>query len=111
MFHKIFKAIVAYMGYFASRYVGNDIQNICGNLLDTPVAKTFTLFCIMFQATDNLNLSITMTIVFLLIQYVMSITPQCGKYIEKTDAKRKVNIHATAWAKDVELDSLNRPLR
>ena len=43
-FRKCFKAIVSYMGYFGSRYVGNDIQLLCGNILDHPVAKTFTLF-------------------------------------------------------------------
>ena len=108
-FHKCFKAIVSYMGYFGSRYVGNDIQLLCGNLLDHPVAKTFTLFCIMYQATDNFDLAITMTIFFLILQYVMSVLPSCNKYTEKTDNKRKVNIHATTWAHDKGLNSLNLP--
>jgi hypothetical protein len=108
-FHKCFKAVISYMGYFGSRYVGNDIQLLCGNLLDHPIAKTFTLFCIMFQATDNLDLAVTMTTFFLIIQYVMSVTPSCNKYQDKTDTKRNVNIHATAWPNDKGLNNLNLP--
>ena len=108
-FRKCFKAIVSYMGYFGSRYVGNDIQLLCGNILDHPVAKTFTLFCIMFQATDNLDLAVTMTIFFLILQYVMSILPSCNKYTEKTDTKRKIDNHATAWPKDKDLNAINLP--
>lgn len=102
---KVFKAVASYMGYFGSRFVGNDIQVLCGNLLDHPIAKTFTLFCIMFQATDNLNLAIFMTVVFLILQYFMSITPACNRYIDKTAAKN-INIHAVTWPKNKDLDNL-----
>lgn len=107
IFRKCFKGVVSYLGYFGSRYVGNDIQLLCGNILDHPVMKTFTLFCIMFQATDNFDLALMMTIGFLILQYVMSISPMCNKYVDKTVDKRKVNIHATAWPNDKDLDSLN----
>ena len=104
---KCFKGVVSYMGYFASRYVGNDIQLLCGNLLDHPIAKTFTLFCIMFQATDNLDLALMMTIGFLILQYVMSLSPICSKYVDKTSAK-KVKTDSTVWAHDKALDTLNQ---
>lgn len=102
---KCMKALIAYMGYFGSRYVGNDIQVLCGNLLDHPIAKTFTLFCIMMQATDNMKLAVGMTLFFLIVQYVMSITAPCNKYVDKTSAT-KVNIHNTVWPKNKELNSL-----
>jgi hypothetical protein len=99
------KGLIAYMGYFGSRYVGNDIQVLCGNLLDHPIAKTFTLFCIMMQATDNLKLAASMTLFFLVVQYIMSVTEPCNKYVDKLAAP-KVNIHQTVWAKNKELDAL-----
>ena len=102
---KVFKAICSYMGYFGSKFVGNDIAVLCGNLLDHPIAKTFTLFCIMYQATDQFNLAVIMTLSFLILQYIMSITPACNKYVDKTTAK-KVNIHAVTWPKNTELDNL-----
>lgn len=105
-FKKCFKALVSYMGYFGSRYVGNDIQLMCGNVLDHPVAKTFTLFCVMFQATDNIDLALMMTVVFLILQYIMSVAPFCGNYAEKTTAKR-VKTRATVWAHDKDLNSMN----
>ena len=93
---KVNKAIMTYMGYFGSRFVGNDIQVLCGNVLDTPLAKSFTLFCIMYQATDNLNVALSMTLVFVIIQYLMSISPSCGKYKDKTTSKHVNNV-GTAW--------------
>lgn len=104
---KCFKGIVSYMGYFASRYVGNDIQLLCGNILDHPVMKTFTLFCIMFQATDNIDLALMMTIGFLIIQYVMSISPMCSKYADKTNVRKKTKSSSTAWVHDKDLNLLN----
>jgi len=108
VFRKIFKAIVSYMGYFASRYVGNDIQMMCGNLLDHPIAKTFTLFCVMFQATDNFDIALIMTTAFLLAQYFMSVSPLCAPYKEKTQAKH-VRTTATTWAHDESVDNYNIP--
>jgi hypothetical protein len=106
-FRKCFRALVSYMGYFGSRYVGNDIQLLCGNIFDHPVVKTFTLFCIMFQATNSFDLGLTMTVVFLILQYVMSISPMCNKYIDKTSSGRRIDIHATAWPHDRNLTALN----
>jgi hypothetical protein len=103
--HKFFKGIISYMAYFGSRFVGNDIQLLCGNVLDHPVAKTFTLFCIMYQATDSFDMAVAMTLFFLIVQYAMSISPACNKYVDKTTAK-KVNIHSVTWPINNELDSL-----
>ena len=105
---KLGKAVVSYMGYFGSRYVGNDIQMLCGNILDHPIIKSFTLFCIMFQATDSINLALFMTMVFIVLQYVMSVSSICNKYVDKTTAKN-VNIHATAWAQDKDTTELGKP--
>jgi len=93
---KVTKAIMTYMGYFGSRFVGNDIQVLCGNLLDTPLVKSFTLFCLMFQATDNINIALCMVIVFIVLQYAMSTCDACGKYVDKTTTKRVRNV-GTAW--------------
>lgn len=106
-FKKCFKALVSYMGYFGSRYVGNDIQLLCGNILDHPVVKTFTLFCVMYQATDNFDIALIMTIVFLILQYVMSITSICTKYVEKISTNRHVQTYGTAWPHDKDLTMLN----
>lgn len=106
---KIFKAVVSYMGYFGSRFVGNDVQVLCGNLFDHPIVKTFTMFCIMFQATENFNLAVMLTLAALIMQYLMSILPACNKYIDKTAAKN-VNIYATAWPQNTDTNELGIPI-
>jgi len=103
---KCTKAVISYMAYFGSKYVGNDIQVLCGNLLDHPYMKTFTLFCIMYQATDRFDLSIIMTSFFLVLQYVMSLQPICNKYIDKTSPDRGVKTSARIWARDKAVDKL-----
>ena len=97
---KVIKSIVTYMAYFGSRYVGNDIQLLCGNIFDRAFVKTLTLFCIMFQATDNLELAIIMTLIFLVAQYLMSLSPVCTKYIDPTATNSgtgKASIASTSW--------------
>jgi hypothetical protein len=88
------------MGYFGSRFVANDIQALCGNLFDNPLVKTFTLFCIMYQAIDNLQMSVTMTLVFLCVQYFASTLTVCSKkYIDKTHPENQsiVQNKAKVW--------------
>ena len=86
---KYFKAIGSYMAFFGSRYVGNDIQLMCGNIMDHAYVKTFTLYCIMFNATSSFKIATIVTCGFLLLQYIMSISPQCSNYVDK-NAKRRV---------------------
>lgn len=103
-----FKAVVAYMGYFGSRYVGNDIQLLCGNILDTVIGKTFTMFCIMMQATGyNLKVATVMTFVALLVQYLASSVSECRPYRDKLDGKKQVEIRNTVWVTEKGVDGLN----
>lgn len=98
---KVSKSVMTYMAYFGSRFIGNDIQVLCGNLLDTPLMKSFSLFCILHNTIDNMNIALAMSIFFVLFQYLMSILPACNKYTDKTIVKN-VNNYATAWPKVTE---------
>ena len=106
---KVVKAFATYMGYFGAKYVGNDIQVLCGNIFDHPAVKTLTLFCIMFQATDNVRIALSVTMVLLCFQYVISLAPTCGKYLDKTVAKR-VDNHGVIWPSNVDADSMGRKI-
>jgi len=90
------KAMFTYFGFFASRYVGNDIQVSCGNLLDTPIVKTFTLWCLMYQASDDFHVATIMTCAFLLLQYVMSNSDSCKAYVDKTSSSQ-LNTKGVIW--------------
>lgn len=102
---KYTKTVVTYMAYFGSRYVGNDIQVLCGNIFDHPYVKTFTLFCIMYQASDNLNIATTMTLFFLTIQYFLSNVSTCKPYVDTTSSKN-VETKKTIWPKNKDTDAL-----
>lgn len=104
----VVKAIASYMGYFGSRFVGNDIQLMCGNLLDTSVGKTFTLYCIMLQATSfNYKFALYATLVCLLGQYLASLYSQCRPYRDKTDKTKSLNIMNTIWPTEKGVNELN----
>jgi len=81
---KFAKGVAAYMGYFGSRYVGNDIQVLCGNIFDHELVKTFTLFCIMFQVTDNVRIALWLTFALSVIKGIMTVWPVCDRYVDKT---------------------------
>jgi hypothetical protein len=104
---KVIRAVITYMAYFGAKYVGNDIQVLCGNILDHALVKSFTLFCIMFQATDNLKLALLMTAFFMTCQYLLSLSPVCNKYVDKTVAPR-IDHHATVWPRNKDVDDLGR---
>jgi len=108
-YNMMFKALATYMGYFGSRFVGNDIQLICGNLLDTTIGKTFTLFCIMMQATTyNWQIALLMTLVFLVVQYFSSTLSECRPYRDKLSGDKDINIMNTAWVDEKGLDAFNK---
>jgi hypothetical protein len=100
---RYFDAIAAYVAYFFSRYVGNDVQLLCGSVLDTPFMKTFTLFCVLYLAGGkNVKIALTMTIVFLLFQFFLSKNQNCGPYTDKTNVNpSKLNIENTSWVRIV----------
>ena len=80
----MWKAIAAYMIYFGTRYVSNDIKYFCGNIMDHPVIKTFTIFCIAYQATEELRMTLIATSLFSIIQYYIAYYPKCiKKYTKK----------------------------
>ncbi len=93
---RLIKGFVTYMGYFGAKYVGNDIQVLCGNIFDHAVVKTFTLFCIMYQATDRVHLALLMTVFFMTFQFILSMTTTCNKYIDKTTST-SVDRTAVIW--------------
>lgn len=94
---KAFKALCAYMSFFGSRYISTDIGLMCGNILDHPIVKTFTLFCIMYSATETLETSLIMTILFLLVQYSFSLTKNCKIYIDKSNPQHTVQTDNVVW--------------
>jgi uncharacterized membrane protein len=75
----MWKAIAAYMIYFGTRYVSNDIKYFCGNFMDHSVVKTFTIFCIAYQATEQVRMSLIATLLFAFLQYYITYYPKCKK--------------------------------
>ena len=80
----MWKAITVYMIYFGTWYVSNDIKYFCGNIMDHSVVKTFTIFCIVYQATEELRMSLIATTIFSFIQYYIAYHPKCDKDKEGT---------------------------
>jgi hypothetical protein len=76
----VWKATTAYMIYFGTRYVSNDIKYFCGNVMDHIVVKTFTIFCIVYQATEELRFSMATTLLFTFFQLYISLHPNCISY-------------------------------
>ncbi len=105
---RLVKGFITYMGYFGAKYVGNDIQVLCGNIFDHAAVKTFTLFCIMYQATDRLHLSLILTTFFMTFQYVLSLTTTCSKYVDKTGA-RNIDRTNVIWPRNRDVTSLGVP--
>src|SRR6478609_2261672 len=89
-------AVVAYISFFGSRFVGNDMQVTCGSLLDHPVAKTVTLFAIMYQASRDVQTAVVATAFFLLLQYLASRASACRPYKDKPSAP-EVDVRGRAW--------------
>ena len=94
---KFTAAIVTYISFFGSRFVGNDIQVMCGSLFDTPMGKTVTLFAIMFQASQDVRVALYATLFFMTLQYILSWSRFCSPYIDKTTAKN-VETRGRVWA-------------
>ena len=98
MDHKRFTAaVVTYISFFGSRFVGNDIQVMCGSLFDTSLGKTVTLLAIMYQATQDVRTALYATVFFMTLQYICSRLRACGPYIDKTTAKN-VETRGRVWA-------------
>lgn len=93
---KFANAVVAYFAFFGSRFVGNDIQVTLGGLLDTPVAKTFSLMAIMYQATQNARIALICSAVAMIAHYLVSVSPWGGPYKDKVSAKH-VDIRGQFW--------------
>ena len=94
---KVFKAVCAYMSFFGSKYISTDISLMCGNVFDHPIVKTFTLFCIMYSSTESLQLSLIMTVCFLLLQYSFSLTSKCQIYVDKNNPQQTVQTDNVVW--------------
>lgn len=109
---KWFKCVCSYLSFFGSRFVGNDIQLLCGNILDHPFVKTFTLFCIMYQASNSFDIAIKMTVGLLIAQYLLSMLSVCQNYVDKTQVKPElIKTKNVPWAVNTEVDSLGIPKR
>jgi uncharacterized membrane protein len=87
MLKPIWKAITAYMIYFGTRYVSNDIKHFCGNIMDHAIVKTFTIFCIVYQATENMRVSLVSTTIFSILQFYMTYYPKCIDVVVDDDNK------------------------
>jgi hypothetical protein len=89
-------AVVAYISFFGSRFVGNDIAVTCGSLIDHPIAKTITLFAIMYQAARDVRAALVATAFFLVLQYLASRMSACHPYKDKPSAP-DVDVRGRAW--------------
>jgi len=81
---KYIKSVITYFSYFASKYISADLSTACGSLFDHPYVKTFTLWCIMYQASEDHFVATVMTIGFLCLQYIMSRTDSCEIYKDRS---------------------------
>ncbi len=77
-------ALLLYFSFFLSRYPGNDVQVLCGNVFDTALAKTVILFAIMYSGSRDVRVALVMTGIFLSLHYVLSKCEGCGPYADKT---------------------------
>jgi hypothetical protein len=68
---KFIKGVVSFMNFFGTKSISNDIAKSCGNLFDTRLFKLLTLFCIFYQSTDHLGLSVFLVIIFSTFLYAM----------------------------------------
>jgi hypothetical protein len=86
--------LIMYNSFFLSRYVGNDIQNLCGNMFDRPLPKTLILFVVMYTGSRNVAVSIVLTILLIGVQYVMTNKEECKPYKERN---YKSSINKNIW--------------
>jgi len=76
----VWSCTTAFMVYFGTRYVSNDIKTICGNAMDHYAVKIFTVFCIFYQASGNMYATLTFTLLFSLLQVYMKMYPECKSF-------------------------------
>ena len=100
---KYVESFCAYLSYFGSRYISADIAVLCGASFDHPIAKTFILFCIMYQASKDVRIAAAMTVFFLGFQFVLSRTKGCVPYADKTGAN-KIDTSTYFWPKNGDLE-------
>ena len=101
---KVFKAFGSYFAFFGSRFVGNDIQLLCGNYFDHPIVKTFTLWCIMYNASDNVKIATAVTLVILLLQYILSNVDACKPYEDKLGSSQ-LDTRNYIWPRNIDPDA------
>jgi hypothetical protein len=80
---KYLNAFNIYVVFFLGRYVSEDIKLLCGNIFDTPVAKTGILFVVLYNACRNARVALFWTIIFLVLQWIMSRYAKCQPYKDK----------------------------
>lgn len=86
--------LIIYNSFFLSRYVGNDIQNLCGSFFDRPLPKTLILFVVVYSGSRNVGASIVLTMILICIQWLMSNKEDCKPYKERN---YKSSINKNIW--------------
>ncbi len=89
---KFFDIFAMYLAYFGSKFVGNDLLVLCGNLFDTELVKIFTLFCICYNASGkDVKIAMAGTVLLFGLQYGMAKTNECKNYMDKTNPSATIN--------------------
>ncbi len=106
---KYLKPIGTWFSFFGSKYIANDLQLACGNLLDTSVAKAITLFFIFMPPTNfNVKLAALFTVFMLFIQYMASTMSACRPYRDKLAPNKKVEIRNVVFPYEKGLDMFHK---
>lgn len=76
--------LVIYNSFFLSRYVGNDIQNMCGSFFDAAIPKSIILYIVIYAGSRNVVVSLVIGTIMLFMQWWMSRKQQCMPYKERS---------------------------
>jgi hypothetical protein len=67
----LLRCLSSYVGFFLSRFLGNDLQKRFGAYMDVPLVKMLTLFVLMWQASESVLTAVYATAIILVIHYCL----------------------------------------
>lgn len=81
----LLKGSIAYLTYFGTRSLGNQIQALHGDILAHPIVQMLTLVSIMYQATDGqAGYALLLAMAVVLISAVLLLTNTGHPYVDTT---------------------------
>jgi hypothetical protein len=78
-------AVCLYNNFVLSRYVTQDMAEICGSVFDTPGMKTFILFMFVYSASRNIQVATVMTIGIVIMNMMLARNSACYSIDDRYD--------------------------